>query len=79
MPGCLSGARVARRFGDGRWYEGTVLEAPWPPGHRWAQWRRVRFDDGETHDVDTAVGQSCFRALPVKVKITGLAHTLGQL
>jgi hypothetical protein len=48
------GARVSRQFGDGCWYDGTVLEAPWPPGHRWAHWRRVRFDDGETHDVDTA-------------------------
>jgi hypothetical protein len=42
------GARVARLFGDGRWYDGTVLEAPWPLGHRWGRWRRVLFDDGET-------------------------------
>ena len=46
--GYQPGARVARLFGDGRWYDGTVLEAPWPPGHRWGRWRRVRFDDGET-------------------------------
>ena len=46
--GYQPGARVARLFGDGQWYDGTVLEAPWPPGHRWGRWRRVRFDDGET-------------------------------
>ena len=46
--GYQPGARVAQLFGDGRWYDGTVLEAPWPPGHRWGHWRRVRFDDGET-------------------------------
>jgi hypothetical protein len=57
------GARVARLFGDGRWYDGTVLEAPWPPRHRWSQWRRVRFDDGETHDVDTDAGPLHFRSL----------------
>jgi hypothetical protein len=56
------GARVTRLFGDG-WYDGTVLEAPWPPDHRWGRWRRVRFDDGETHDVDTDTGPACFRAL----------------
>ena len=46
--GYQPGARVARLFGDGQWYDGTVLQAPWPPGHRWGHWRRVRFDDGET-------------------------------
>jgi hypothetical protein len=56
------GARVARVFGDGRWYEGTVLEAPWPAGHRWAHWRRVRFDDGATLDVDTDAGPLHFRS-----------------
>jgi hypothetical protein len=57
------GARVARVFGDGRWYEGTVFEAPWPPGHRWARWRRVRFDDGATLDVDTDAGPLHFCSL----------------
>ena len=57
------GARVARLFGDGCWYDGTVLEAPWPLGHRWGHWRRVRFDGGETHDVDTDAWPACFRAL----------------
>ena len=56
------GARVTRLFGD-CWYDGTVLEAPWPPDHRWGRWRRVRFDDGETHDTDTDAGPACFRAL----------------
>ena len=41
--GCLPGARVARLFGDDRWHNGTVLEAPWPPEHRWGRWCRVRF------------------------------------
>ena len=27
MPKYLPGARVSRMFGDGRWYDGTVLEA----------------------------------------------------
>jgi len=26
---------------------------PWPPGHGWAHWRRVQFDDGDLSDVDT--------------------------
>ena len=68
--GCPPGARVARVFGDGRWYDGTVLEAPWPPGHRWAHWRRVRFDDGETHDVDTDAGPLQFRSLCTRGKRT---------
>jgi hypothetical protein len=60
---CPPGARVARVFGDGHWYDGTVIEAPWPPGHRWGHWRRVRFDDGETRDIDTDAGPACFRTL----------------
>jgi hypothetical protein len=62
------GARVARLFGDGRWYDGTVLEAPWPPRHRWSQWRRVRFDDGVTLHVDTDAGPLQFRSLCTRGK-----------
>jgi hypothetical protein len=35
--GYQPGARVARLLGDGQWYDGTVLEAPWPPGYRWGR------------------------------------------
>ena len=40
------GTPVSCAFGDGQWYDGIVLEAPWPAGHRWANWRLVHFDDG---------------------------------
>jgi hypothetical protein len=43
-----------------------VLEAPWPAGHRWAHWRRVRFDDGATLDVDTDAGPLHFRSLRMR-------------
>ena len=56
--GYQPGARVARLFGDGQWYDGTVLAAPWPPGHRWGRWRRVRFDDGETSHAWVAIHNS---------------------
>ena len=49
-----------------RRYAGTVLEAPWPPSNRWAHWRRVRFDDGVTLDVDTNAGPLHFRSLRVR-------------
>ena len=65
-------------FGDGHWYDGTVLEAPWPPGHRWGHWRRVRFDDGETHDVDADAGPACFRALGERAAERGAPRPAGR-
>jgi hypothetical protein len=41
-----------------------VLDAPWPAGHQWQHWRRVKFDDGALRDVDTAAGPGSFRVLP---------------
>ena len=33
-------------YSDGWRREGTVLGLPWPAGHRWQHWRRVRLDGG---------------------------------
>jgi hypothetical protein len=42
----LRGSWVGFLFSDGRRREGTVLGLPWPAGHRWQHWRRVRLDGG---------------------------------
>jgi hypothetical protein len=50
----LPGTRVSTLFGDG-WYEGIVKDAPWPPGTRYGNWRKIRFDDGTFLTVDTTI------------------------
>ena len=47
------GSRVGFMFSDGRQRTGTVLGLPWPAGHRWQHWRRVRIDGGGVCDVDS--------------------------
>ena len=56
----------------------SCRESPWPPGHRWGHWRRVRFDDGETHDVDTDVGPAYFHASGERVAERGAPSPVGR-
>jgi hypothetical protein len=51
----LCGSWVGFLFSDGRRRKGTVLGLPWPVGHRWQHWRRVRLDSGGgVCDVDSS-------------------------
>ena len=72
------GSWVGFLFSDGRQREGTVLGLPWPAGHRWQHWRRVRVDGGGVCDVDSMhVAFAVGRAVAGDAVINGATTTWG--